>query len=226
MVKFDNDMNNVEVLYKSGLNPNWHSIGMNIDGIRRFSRTPGSVYFGHGIDKLSNAQLRGLIVRASMNFKANPDLNVSYESRFARCLVRECDQFRNAQRLLSPVQVAEFRKIVEDTNMSICDAAKVSREHFEPCVTSEYSGFNNLTMDDDFICLKKGGLVVSVIALPGNDYNLIKNYLREAGDKCLSATNIDDFRLCLKRYRQDKALKLCENKGISKKRALSLMDNK
>ncbi len=163
------------------------------------------------LHELKPSQLKNLLEYVDNKFKVDFRSPLTWKEQFCRSLAKECDTFLKVGRTLTPEQRTELLRTAKQINADLAKVAKVSPEVAAPVMSVQYSGFNRMVMDDDFIAVRAGGRVVSMIPLRGNDYNEVKKYLSIAGEECLNSANIVDFKSVARKAIQVKALSAARN---------------
>jgi len=193
------------------------SLSSNID-LRILANDP--VLKDSRIRELTPKQLKSLLEYVDHRFKVDPRSALPWRDQFLRSLAKECEAFLKLPVKLTPERMAEIRKAVKDVNVSLERAIGAKSGEFGDALQYQYhDGFRHLTRDDDFIAVRRGGQIVSIIMLRGNDENDIINFLKYAKGKILNPDNIDAFRESLFNARKMKALELTNrkaSKGVSK----------
>ena len=184
MLEFDNDQH-MAVVMISMMNT---TVKMPLD--LKNIRSQGLLKNSH-LDRLSDAELKALLQSVHKSFVFDPKAGGSVQEQFLKALSKACDNYLCLAVTLDPVERAELLKQVKDINAELLQRAGAKPQEFRQALTSVYNpGVHHLTMDDDFIEIRRDGKVVEVIGLPGNDRNDLKNFLRYAGgERCLSQQN-------------------------------------
>lgn len=189
MIEFDNGQHMAMVQ----LSLNGVSVNLNLD-LRNIKSE--ALLKDSRLGELDPKRLKALLEYVDYGFKLDPKSAVPWKEQFCRKLAKECDALLSLPVTLTPEQLKALRKGVTDVNMSLVNAAKKLPDDYKAAVkiTAMYhDGFNHLTRDDDFIALRAGGRIVSIIPLQGNDYNELKKFLKMGGDRVLSPENVDRF---------------------------------
>lgn len=155
---------------------------------------------GSRIGELGEKRLKALIEYVDHGFRPDPASSLTWREQFCRALAGAGDSHLLRRTELTPGQLKEVRAAVRDINLSLAMAARAvdPASAFRSAVTYQYhDGFNHLTRDDDFIAVRSGDRIVAIIALPGNDYNELKKFLKAGGDRVLSPENVQAFRRAL-----------------------------
>lgn len=153
------------------------------------------------LDKLSPKRLKALLEYSDHTFKLDPKSPVPWKEQFCRKLSRDCDMLLSLPVLLTAAEIAQLRQSIKQTHLSLINVAKVLPDDFKKAQKLSYyyfDGFHHLTRDDDFLAVRKGNQIVSIIPLPGNDFNELKKFLEAGGKKVLEQDNIQLFKSAVK----------------------------
>lgn len=170
---------------------------------------------GHSLDKLSERKLKELIAYAEHKFSYNSKSVVGIYDQFCRFLSTECDKLLNPvfRDSLTTEQMSELKGFIKDCHGQLERKACVFPGTVKDAISFQYhDGFNHLTRDDDFIAVRCGDKIVSIIALPGNDFNDLKKFLLAGGEKVLSPENVVNFRKAVRLMKRDKAFELAQRR--------------
>lgn len=158
---------------------------------------------------LSPKRLKALLEYVDHVFKVDPKSVLPWKDQFLKRLDRECEALLSLPVKLSPEQLADVRRYVKETNAGLEKALAAAPGSIGLALEFQYhDGFNHLTRDDDFIAVRCGGRIVSIIPLPGNDYNEVKTFLKAGGDRVLDPANVEAFRRALIHARKMDARRL------------------
>lgn len=153
------------------------------------------------LDRLSSKRLKALLEYSDHTFKIDPKSSVPWKEQFLRKLSRDCDMILSLPVTLSTADIAQLRKSMKETNLSLVKAAKALPDDFKKAQKLSFQyhdGFHHLTRDDDFFAVRQGNRIVSIIPLPGNDFNEVKRFLEAGSRRVLSEQNIGLFRFVVK----------------------------
>ena len=170
---------------------------------------------GSGIGDLSPTKLRALLEYTDHRFRVDPKSPLRWEEQFKKSLSKDCRDLLLAKVLMTPEELRTLMACVHGMNakMAIEAGARDIAHKVEEVIDYQYhDGFNHMTRDDDFIAVRRGGRVVSIIALPGNDFNEMKKFLKAGGDLMLTPENIEGFRKYMHDYKKAKAYALANMK--------------
>jgi hypothetical protein len=113
---------------------------------------------------------------------------------------------------LTPEEIRELKVDVRRANRELAVKAGVDPAVFRQAVSYQYhDGFHHLTRDDDFIAVRCGNRIVGIIALPGNDRNEVKRFLKAARGRMFEPSNLADVKRAVrevKKSRMARALRL------------------
>lgn len=162
----------------------------------------------YGLRKVSESRLREALVRME-GFALDQNGQEAWEDRFLDSLAGELRlDVRTSPRLRE-----RYRRFVAKVVRMLEERAGVTAKNLPEEVTAVYfEGVNTLTMDDDYLSLRKGGRVVELIALEGNDVNELKDFLRQGGDIVLSFENAVAYRDAVRVARMMQAYELADRK--------------
>lgn len=164
---------------------------------------------GSGLDRLSPERYKALLEYCGCNFKPNWKSFFTIQEQFCKYLASQCDILLDRRPSIRSSEFAEIKQDVDNTNFVLLRKAGVKPEEFREAMSYQYfAGVHHMTRDDDFIAVRKGGKVVSIIPLAGNDYNEVKRFITEGREDVLSVRNIGDLKDCVRKVRQQKAADL------------------
>lgn len=194
------------------------SVNLNLD-MRNIKSEP--LLKDSRLNELTMTNLKGLLEYVDHHFKVDPKSALPWKEQYCMALAKECEKLLKAIKTLSPQHFEELSALVDDKVLQVrsdlLKAAKVRPEMYAPAVSYQYhDGFNHMTRDDDFIAVRRGNKVIGIIALPGNDYNEVKKFLKAGGDKCLSAQNVEAFKQAVRKVKQSQAASMVRKLGPGK----------
>ena len=202
MIEFDKGLRTAVI--KLSLNGVYLNLNLSLGDIRSEALLQDS-----RLGELGPKRLKALLEYVDHRFEVDPRSPIPWKEQFCRALAKECDALLSLPVKLTPEQLREVRRAVRETNVSLERAAQAAPGALGLALEFQYhDGFNHLTRDDDFIAVRRGGRIVGVIALPGNDYNEVKKFLMAGGDRVLDPTNVECFRAALRHARKMDALRL------------------
>jgi hypothetical protein len=149
------------------------------------------------LGELSPKRLKALLEYVDHGFRLDPKSPVPWKEQFCSALSKACSDLLSAPVRLTADQVAQLPALVRAANLSVPKALGVPdpAKAFDMAVSYDYhDGFRHMTRDDDFIAVRRGGRIVGIIALPGNDWNDLINFLKDGGHKLVDPENLDQFR--------------------------------
>lgn len=159
---------------------------------------------------LSPNRLRAALEYADHTFKVNPSSVVPVQQQFighlkaVGSLVLDPDS-----RIIGAASLGAIVSEVNAVNRELLEKAGVNVGRKSEAVSFQYfSGVHHMTLDDDFLAVRKGGKIVGMIPLPGNDYNEVKRFIKEGRNDILSVKNIGDLKNCVRKVKQSKAADL------------------
>ena len=210
MIEFDNGQHMAMIqLSLQGV-----SVNVDID-LHRVKENPFLMKAGLG--DLSPKRLKALLEYTDHRFKLDPKSPVPWKEQFYLALARDAAALRKEVMKLTPDQVKEVRRILKDTHGALEKAigAVAGSGVLEKALTYQYhDGFHHLTRDDDFIAVRRGGRLVSVIPLAGNDFNEVKKFLKAGADAVLDPHNVESFRKCVRHAKKMDAAKLVKEATV------------
>lgn len=208
MIEFDNGQHMAMVQ----LSLNGVSVNLNLD-LRNIKSE--ALLKDSRLGELDPRRLKALLEYVDHGFRLDPKSAVPWKEQFCRKLLKECDTLLRLPVTLTPEQLEALRKEVNGVNLSLVNAAKKLPDDYRAAVklTAVYhDGFNHLTRDDDFIALRAGGRIVSIIPLPGNDFNELKKFLKAGGDRVLSPENVAKFKEAVAEAKRQNTMELLNRK--------------
>lgn len=208
MIEFDNGQHMAMVQ----LSLNGVSVNVNLD-LRNIKSE--ALLKDSRLGELDSKRLKALLEYVDHGFKLDPKSSVPWKEQFCRKLAKECDALLSLPVMLTPEQLKALRKGVNEVNLSLVNAAKKLPDDYKAAVklTAMYhDGFNHLTRDDDFIALRAGNRVVSIIPLQGNDYNELKKFLKAGGDRVLDPENVVKFKKAVAEVKRQNTQELLNRK--------------
>ena len=162
----------------------------------------------YGLRKVSGRRLREALERMDA-FAVDRNEREAWEECFLDSLAGEL----RSQVKLSPRMREKCRRYVDRVARMLEERAGATARNLSEEVTAVYfEGVNTLTMDDDYLSLRKGGRVVELVALEGNDANELKDFLRQGGDLVLSLENAMAYRDAVRVARMMQAYDLADRK--------------
>ena len=187
--------------------------------LRALVRDPALGPAGFGL--LFMQQRRDLLRRVSKDFRVDPRSPLSWREQFVRACADECVRtlklLAMRPQFLSREQMDDVIAGVLSVNKALAEKAGHDQRTLDQVLSTEYNaGFNHLYMDDDFIAVSRGGVVVEKIMLQGNDHNALKEFIREAQALVLSDGNINDFRQSAKVMRMAQAYSKVNKESLSR----------
>lgn len=181
---------------------------------------------GTRLGSIPKKSLKLFLEYADHRFRLDPKSPVPWKEQFCRFLGKECEAFLGAARTMTPAQLKELVKGVREANMSLVKAAGVMPDDYKRALQavsfSYHDGFNHFTRDDDFIAVRCGNKIVSIIALPGNDHNEAKKFLKMGGDRILEPQNVAKLRKAVAAARRMKMSELLNRKSVVKREGLTI----
>lgn len=170
---------------------------------------------GSRVGELDPKRLKALLEYVVHGMKVDMSSPGTWKAQLCRKFAKECDALLSRPVTLTLEQLTQIRKEVNGVNLSLVNAAKKLPDDYRAAVklTAVYhDGFNHLTRDDDFIALRAGGRIVSIIPLQGNDYNELKKFLKMGGDRVLSPENVDRFLRSVAEAKRQNTMELLNRK--------------
>lgn len=155
------------------------------------------------LGELDPKRLKALVEYVDHRFKLDRRSSLPWKEQFCRALVKECGDLLSLPVKLTPEEIRELKVDVRRTNRELAAAAKVEPDKFRKALTYQYhDGFHHLTRDDDFIAVRCGDRIVGIIALPGNDRNEVKRFIRAARGRMFEPRNLADVRRAVREVRK------------------------
>jgi hypothetical protein len=180
-----------------------------------------------GFGSLSLEERKDLVRRVDKAFRVDPRSSLSWREQFVRSCAQECIRTLEIRamrpRFLSEEQMNDVIAGVVSVNRALAEKAGHDWRTVNQVLSSEYNaGFNHLFKDDDFIAVRRGGMIVEKIMLQGNDHNVLKDFIREAQALILSDVNINDFRQSAKAMRMAQAYSRVSEQSQSRSKGYGL----
>ena len=173
------------------------------------------------LGELSPKRLKALLEYVDHGFRLDPKSPVPWKEQFCSALSKACSDLLSASVRLTPDQLAKLPALVRAANLSIPKALRVPDPAgaFDLAVSYDYhDGFRHMTRDDDFIAVRRGGKIIGIIALPGNDWNDLINFLKDGGDKLVERENLDQFRKVYSAARKAHTMKVLSRPAERRRR--------
>lgn len=171
------------------------------------------------LQRLDLRRRRAFLEYADACFKLDKLSPVPWRDQFCTFLAKESDRILSLPVKVSSAELRELMDYVRNVRRQLVADAGVHREEFGEALCYQYhDGFNHLTRDDDFFAVFCGNRIVSIIPLPGNDYNELKKFLMAGSDQVLSPENVVALHKAVMEMRKSKLAKLAKRRFFFSKK--------
>ena len=181
---------------------------------------------GTGLDTLSLKRLYAFLEYADHKFRVDARNPLPWKEQFLGAFVAMWRALGTKACCVTAVELAALRKGVFVTNQALAlqGGAEGVKEFRETLSYQYHDGFDHMTRDDDFFAVRCGNRIVEIIPLPGNDYNELKSFIRNASRRILERENIERFRAACCEMRKSRAAKLANREVKKQRKGLSVAD--
>ena len=209
-VQFDDRKRQLTVKYL--LNNIEQSIVISFDDMKRGVVTPLS---GISVQSLSYREFKSLASELSEKFYANKSSTLTWSEQF-------CKLFSSAAALIypegrisiTPEQINALKLDVKQMQKELCKKAEITPKELSEAVTAGYcSGVDTMFCTDDYLTIRQGDTIITRIALPGNDYCELRDFVLRNQDRILNPDNIEALRQSIREMKLQEALELTQRKG-------------
>lgn len=175
--------------------------------------------------KLSYDEFKILAKELAIRFKMDPKVSLSWSDQFL-LVFGHAAGVMHSKGLAVSLTADELKALKLDARMlgrELCLKAGVDPKGFGEALTAGYcSGVDTLFCTDDFIAIRKGNTIISRINLAGNDYNELKQFIRNAWDRIVSSENIEALKEGLRQLKLDGAYELACRKPDKKSKKMGI----
>lgn len=177
--------------------------------------------------RLSYDELKTVAGELAKRFRTDPNVSLSPAQQFCLVLGHTAGVLHPAVQsaAVSYEQKQALKVDVKVVMSDLCEKAGTTPKEFREAISAGYcSGVDSLFCTDDYITLRQGDKVISRISFTGNDYNDLKNFLTQGGDRVLSFENVEYLRTGIRQMKLENALELANRKGTMTPGGLKLGD--
>ena len=123
----------------------------------------------------------------------------------------------NISKVATPEELQTLKINAKMLQYELCKKAGITPKEFSEALSVGYcGGVDNMFCTDDFLTIRQGNKIVSVVNLPGNDYVELKEYFDSRSIQILSAENISALKESIRQMKLESALELAQRPGTLK----------
>ena len=167
------------------------------------------------VQSLSYREFKCLASELSERFCVDPACEMTWSDQFCKLLSSAAAViYPNGRISITPEQINQLKLEVKKIQDKLCKEAGITQKEFTSAVTSDYcSGVDTMFCTDDYLTIRQGDIIITRIALPGNDYSELRDYVLRNQDRILNPSNIETLRQSIREMKLYEALELANRKG-------------
>lgn len=171
------------------------------------------------VHRLSYDEFKYVSSELAKRFRVDPKISLSWAQQYALVFGKVADVMHpvNQSMVISAEQLHALKVDVKMLQNELCKKAGITPKEFSEALSVGYcGGVDNLFCTDDFLTIRQGNKIVSIVNLPGNDYIELKEYFTNRSRQILSEDNIMALRESIRQMKLDSALELAQRSGTLK----------